>query len=107
MEGRVGCVDVDESLIVEARQDMPPGLTFAKFEARDAYELGFKGEFDVMRSSRSYSGFATGGARCVARALGTPLTVKGCCTTLPQPRQGEQIGNLRTVMWEVGTELRL
>lgn len=49
-EGRVVGVDADESLIAEARRShCRAGLTF---EVRDAYDLGFTGEFDVVTSSR-------------------------------------------------------
>ena len=49
-EGRVVGVDADESLIAEARRShRRAGLTF---EVRDAYELGFTSEFDVVTSSR-------------------------------------------------------
>ncbi len=49
-EGRVVGVDADESLIAEARRShRSAGLSF---EVRDAYDLGFTSEFDVVTSSR-------------------------------------------------------
>ena len=49
-EGRVVGVDADESLIAEARRShRRAGLSF---EVRDAYDLGFTSEFDVVTSSR-------------------------------------------------------
>jgi SAM-dependent methyltransferase len=49
-QGRVVGVDADKSLIAIARHShRRDGLTF---EVRDAYDLGFTGEFDVVTSSR-------------------------------------------------------